>query len=132
MTRFTKDGKMLEQEQFVAIYVFHAIFGYFYKPECEEANELDRELLRDPHFVSDIYSAIESLPEPCGKVMLERLGLKSYKDIAKMLGIRVIMVQEHEHTAWKLIRRPERTKNLRYYTEGFKKWEESFQETNDN
>ena len=127
MTRFTKDGKRLVQEHFVAIYVFHAIFGYFYKPECEEANELDRTLLDDPNFVNDIYAAIHSLPEPCGKVLLERLALKSYKEIAKELGIKVIMAQEHEHTAWRLIRRLERTKALRHYTYGFKKWEEEME-----
>ena len=132
MTKTTRDGNLITKEQFTALYIFHGIFGFHYYSICEEANNLDRDLLENPEFMKDIYSAIESLPEPCGKVMLERLGLKSYKDIAKMLGIRAIMVQEHEHTAWKLIRRPERTKNLRHYTEGFKKWEESVQETNDN
>ena len=132
MTKTTRDGNLITKEQFTALYIFHGIFGFHYYSICEEANNLDRDLLENPEFMKDIYSAIESLPEPCGKVMLERLGLKSYKDIAKMLGIRAIMVQEHEHTAWKLIRRPERTKNLRNYTEGFKKWEESVQETNDN
>lgn len=127
MTTFTKDGKRLEQEQIVSLFVFHGVFGYHYITECEEANELDRVLLKDPNFVSDIYAAINSLPEPCGKVMLERLAMKSYREIAKELGIRVIMVQEHEHTAWKLIRRPERTKVLRHYTEGFKKWEEEME-----
>ena len=127
MTTFTKDGKGLEHEQIVALCVFHGIFGYHYKPECEEANELDRALFKDPNFVSDIYSAINNLPEPCGKVLLERLAMKSYKDIAKELGIKISKVQEHEHTAWRLVRRPERTKALRHYTEGFKKWEEEME-----
>lgn len=130
MTQTTRDGNPITKEQFIALYIFHGIFGFHYYSICEEANNLDRDLIENPEFIKDIFASVNSLPEPCGKVMLERLALKSYKDIAKELGIKVVMVQEHEHTAWRLIRRSERTKALRHYTEGFRKWEEEMEGEN--
>ena len=124
MTQTTREGNPITKEQFIALYIFHGIFGFHYKSICEEANNLDRDLLENPEFMKDIFATIESLPQPCGEVMVQRLRGCSFKEIADCLKIRVIMAQEHEHTAWKLIRGPERAKALRNYSEGFKKWEE--------
>ena len=132
MTSTTREGKTITKEQFIALYIFHGIFGFHYKFICEEANNLDRDLIENPEFMKDIFAAVDNLPYPCGEVMVRRLRGHSFREIAQDLKIRVVMAREHEHTAWRLIRRPERTKSLRHYTEGFKKWEESFQETNDN
>ena len=127
MTQTTRDGTPISKEQFVALYIFHGIFGFHYKPISEEANNLDRDLLEDPDFMKDIFTAVDNLPYPCGEVMLRRMWGHSFKEIAKSLKIRVVMAQEHDHTAWRLIRRPERTKSLRRYTEGFEKWEEELE-----
>ena len=127
MTSTTREGKTITKEQFIALYIFHGIFGFHYKSICEEANNLDRELLENPEFMKDIFATVESLPHPCGEVMVQRLRGCSFKEIADSLKIRVIMAQEYEHTAWRLIRRPERTKGLRHYTEDFKKWEEEME-----
>ena len=127
MTRTTRDGNPITKEQFVALYIFHGIFGFHYYSICEEANNLDRDLLENPDFMKDIFTAVDNLPYPCGEVMVRRLRGHSFKEIAKSLKIRVVMAQEHDHTAWRLIRHPERTKSLRCYTEGFKKWEEELE-----
>ena len=127
MTRTTRDGNPITKEQFTALYIFHGIFGFHYYSICEEANNLDRDLLENPDFMKDIFTAVDNLPYPCGEVMVRRLRGHSFKEIAKSLKIRVVMAQEHDHTAWRLIRHPERTKSLRCYTEGFKKWEEELE-----
>ena len=127
MTKTTREGNPITKEQFVSLYIFHGIFGFHYYSICEEANNLDRDLLENPEFMKDIFAAVESLPYPCGEVMLRRMWGHSFKEIAKSLKIRVVMAQEHDHTAWRLIRRPERTKSLRHYTDGFKKWEETLE-----
>ena len=128
MTRTTRDGQPITKEQFTALYIFHGIFGFHYKFVCEEANNLDRDLIENPEFMNDIFAAVDNLPYPCGEVMVRRLSGDGFKEIAKSLKIKVVMAQEYEHTAWKLTRRPESVKSLRHYTEGFKKWEESFEE----
>ena len=130
MTQTTREGNPITKEQFIALYIFHGIFGFHYKSICKEANNLDRDLLENPEFMKDIFATVESLPHPCGEVMVQRLRGRSFKEIADSLKIRVVMAQEHEHTAWRLIRRPERTKALRHYTEGFKKWEEEMEGEN--
>ena len=130
MTQTTRDRKPISKEQFIALYIFHGFFGFHYYSSCEEANNLDRNLLENPEFMKDIFATVESLPHPCGEVMVQRLRGRSFKEIADSLKIRVVMAQEHEHTAWRLIRRPERTKALRHYTEGFKKWEEEMEGEN--
>ena len=130
MTQTTRERNPITKEQFIALYIFHGIFGFHYKSIYEEASDLDRELLENPEFMKDIFATVESLPHPCGEVMVQRLRGCSFKEIADSLKIRVIMAQEHEHTAWRLVRRPERTKGLRHYTEGFKKWEEEMEGEN--
>ena len=127
MTRTTRDGTPISKEQFTCLYIFHGIFGFHYKPISEEANNLDRDLLENPDFMKDIFTAVDNLPYPCGEVMVRRLRGDSFKKIAKSLKIRVVMAKEHDHTAWRLIRRPERTKSLMRYAEGFKKWEEELE-----
>ena len=131
MTQTTRDGNPITKEQFTALYIFHGIFGFHYYSICEEANNLDRDLLENPEFMKDIFAAVESLPYPCGEALVMRLYGHNYKEIAKTLKIRKVLVEEYEHKAWRLIRHPKRSKPLRHYTEDFKKWEESFEEAND-
>ena len=131
MTRTTRAGKPISKEQFIALYIFHGIFGFHYYSICEEANNLDRDLLENPEFIKDIFDTAESLPYPCGEVLTMRLQGNTFKEIAKTLKIRKTLAEEYEHKAWRLIRHPKRSKPLRHYTEDFKKWEESFEEAND-
>lgn len=131
MTRTTRDGNPISTEQFIALYIFHGIFGFHYYSTCEEANNLDRDLLENPEFMKDIFSAVESLPYPCGEILVMRLQRISFKEIAKTLKIRKILAEEYEHKAWRLIRHPNRSKALRHYTEDFKKWEDEYEEVTD-
>ena len=87
MTKFTKDGKALTEEQRIALRIFHGIYGYYYKPEYEEANELDRELIENPDFIKDLFSVVYGLQSPCGEILLRRMSMMSYDDIADELGI---------------------------------------------
>ena len=130
MTRTTREGNPISKEQFIALYIFHGIFGFHYYSICEEANNLDRDLLENPEFMKDIFSAVESLPYPCGEILVMRLQGLKFKEIAKTLKIRKILAEEYEHKAWRLIRHPNRSKALRHYTEDFKKWEDEYEETN--
>lgn len=125
MTKTTRDGKPISKEQFVALYIFHGIFGFHYYSICEEANNLDRDLLENPEFMEDIFDTAKSLPYPCGEVLIMRLQGNTFKEIAKTLKIRKTLAEEYEHKAWRLIRHPKRSKPLRHYTEDFKKWEDS-------
>ena len=128
MTKTTRDGKRISQEQFTALYIFHGIFGFHYYSICEEANNLDRDLLENPEFMKDIFATAESLPYPCGEVLIMRLHGKTFKEIARTLRIRKILAEEYLHKAWRLIRHPKRSKPLRHYTEDFKKWEEEYED----
>ena len=130
MTKTTRDGNPITKEQFVALYIFHGIFGFHYYSICEEANNLDRDLLENPDFMKDIFTAVDNLPDPCGEALVMRLHGYDLKEIAKTLKIRKVLAEEYEHKAWRLIRHPKRSKPLRHYTEDFKKWEQSFEEVN--
>ena len=125
MTQTTREGNPITKEEFIALYIFHGIFGFHYKSICEEANNLDRDLLENPEFMKDIFDTAESLPYPCGEVLIMRLQGNTFKEIAKTLKIRKTLAEEYEHKAWRLIRHPKRSKSLRHYTENFKKWEDS-------
>ena len=125
MTQTTRDGKPISKKEFIALYIFHGIFGFHYYSICEEANNLDRDLLENPEFMKDIFATAESLPYPCGEVLVMRLQGNTFKEISKALKIRKILAEEYEHKAWRLIRHPKRSKPLRHYTEDFKKGEDS-------
>ena len=130
MTQTTRDGNPISKKEFTALYIFHGIFGFHYYSTCEEANNLDRELLENPEFMKDIFATAETLPYPCGEVLVMRLQGNTFKEISKALKIRKILAEEYEHKAWRLIRHPKRSKALRHYTEDFKKWEDAYEETN--
>ena len=130
MTKTTRDGNPITKEQFITLYIFHGIFGFHYKPISEEANNLDRDLLENPCFTKDIFTAVDNLPYPCGEALVMRLHGYDFKEIAKTLKIRKVLAEEYEHKAWRLIRHPRRSKPLRHYTKDFKKWEQSFEEVN--
>jgi hypothetical protein len=130
MTQTTRDRKPISKEEFTALYIFHGIFGFHYYSICEEASNLDRDLLENPEFMKDIFATAESLPYPCGEVLVMRLQGNTFKEISKALKIRKILAEEYEHKAWRLIRHPKYSKALIHYTESFKKWEDAYEETN--
>lgn len=124
MTKFTKDGKALAKEQCIALRIFHGIYGYYYKPEYEEANELDRELIENPDFIKDLFSVVYGLQSPCGEILLRRMSMMSYDDIADELGISSAKARSYENQAWRNLRHPKRSKLLKHYTEDFEKLRE--------
>ena len=131
MTPTTRDGQPVTKEQFAALYIFHGIFGFHYFSISEEANNLDRDLLENPEFMRDIFDTVDALVYPCGEALMWRLMGKPYEKIAKTLKISKTLVKQYENKAWRLMRHPKRSGPLRRYTEGFRKWEESFEEAND-